>query len=666
MSTTCTTSTFAGLAAAVLLLGGASLVAGDPPAPAASLQHGSQQHEQHEEEGYAAAKARVQEPDAIEAAFPLESYRPETTATLRLWTGVRGATIRIFRVGPEPQLTVGDKTMEGVPVTPSRRFASLRPGSTLAIPLGDWPSGLYFAKLTAPGKTGFAPFVVRPARLGVSRVAVVLPTRTWQAYNFRDDDADGRSDTWYAMQGQQHARLGRPFLNRGVPPHFRRYDLRFLRWLHRTGRQVDVLSQAELDGATGAGLARAYDLIVFPGHHEYVTRGEYDAVEGFRDRGGNLIFLSANNFFWRIDLKGRAIVRVAKWRDLGRPEASLLGVQYSGNDRGEHRAPWLVRPAAASSWIFRGVELGPRNAFSTARIEIDAVAPSSPRGTMVLADAPDLLGPGMTAQMTYYETERGAKVFSAGAFTLAGSIREPGVQRLLANLWERLARVKGTSEAGLRPAIGLPKGDSLPAGTLRGLAHTLQQYPTVELASDVERAEAERLLAEMEAAVEPWRDPAVAAAAGFDTRRPKRAAEDTSTMWLHAESRDYHHDVAYLDPARPDTLIYADMPGRPLVLVGVMFSMPRGLEGSSPGGPITRWHWHNVCASAVKRGLKPRSDGSCPAGTSLHGGSEMLHAWFTGDLRSAYAIHAPVHELCTAGALPAATCDHGAHGHGSM
>jgi hypothetical protein len=45
----------------------------------------------------------------------------------------------------------------------------------------------------------------------------------------------------------------------------------------------------------------------------------------------------------------------------------------------------------------------------------------------------------MTAHMTYYETPAGAKVFSAGAFTLAGSVRQPAVQRLLANLWERLA-----------------------------------------------------------------------------------------------------------------------------------------------------------------------------------------------------------------------------------
>jgi hypothetical protein len=44
----------------------------------------------------------------------------------------------------------------------------------------------------------------------------------------------------------------------------------------------------------------------------------------------------------------------------------------------------------------------------------------------------------MSGQMTYYELPNGAKVFAAGAFTLAGSIRQPPVQRLLANLWERL------------------------------------------------------------------------------------------------------------------------------------------------------------------------------------------------------------------------------------
>ena len=438
MATTRITSTVVGLAVTIVLLVPASAPGEHIPAAAQHAEHDHEENE-YEEEGYAAAKARHQEPDAIEAAFPLESYRPGATAVLRVWTPTRGATIRVFHVGPERQLTVGNNEMEGVPVNEPHRVATLRSGTKIAIEIGDWPSGLYFAKLTSPGRVGFAPFIVRPKRLGEHRVAIVLPTRTWQAYNFRDDGGDGQGDTWYATQGHLQSGLGRPFLNRGVPPHYRQYDVRFLRWLHQTGREVDVLSQAELDGTTGARLAAAYELLVFPGHHEYVTEGEYDAVEGFRDRGGNLIFLSANNFFWRIDLQGRTMTRVAKWRDLGRPEASLLGVQYIGNDRGEHRGPWLVGPAAADSWIFEGVQLKYGNELSNAGIEIDAVAPSTPRGTRVLAVVPDLLGPGLTAHMTYYETKAGAKVFAAGAFTLAGGIRKPAVQRLMANLWERLA-----------------------------------------------------------------------------------------------------------------------------------------------------------------------------------------------------------------------------------
>ena len=52
-------------------------------------------------------------------------------------------------------------------------------------------------------------------------------------------------------------------------------------------------------------------------------------------------------------------------------------------------------------------------------IEIDRTSPDSPKGVQVIAEIPDLFGPGFTAQMTYYETKGGAKVFAAGAFTLA-------------------------------------------------------------------------------------------------------------------------------------------------------------------------------------------------------------------------------------------------------
>jgi hypothetical protein len=195
----------------------------------------------------------------------------------------------------------------------------------------------------------------------------------------------------------------------------------------------------------------------------------------------------------------------------------------------------------------------------------------------------------------------------------------------------------------------------LPPGALRGPENALHQYPTISLATPAERAAARRLLAEMRSAASEWRDPGAAAAAGFDTHTARRRV--ATVGYLHAEHRRWSGDRIYLDPARPEALIYANIPGRRrLVLVGMMFSMPRGVHGRTPGGPITRWHTHRVCTRGNRRGLAPRPDGSCPPGTTSRQGSEMLHAWFTRDLRSAYAIHAPERELGVAGLLPAAYC----------
>jgi hypothetical protein len=383
----------------------------------------------------------------VEAAFARESYAPHSSATLVVSSRARGITLQLFRVGSEPVRTKGNSQMRGVAVTRPARIGSSSGRRVLRVDVGEWDSGLYFARLIATdGRVGFAPFVVRPSRLGTHRVAVVLPTFTWQAYNLHDDDGDGKGDSWYAAWKKTTARLGRPFLNRGVPYNFRRYDLPFLRWLALTGRKVDYLSDSDLDSAASSGaLASAYDLIVFPGHHEYVTKREYDLIEGYRDLGGNLAFLSANNFFWKVVKRGNTIEKIAQWRDLGRPEAALIGVQYRGNDRGTHRAPWIVRSAAGASWLFAGTRLRSGSTFGSGGIEIDQTSPASPPGTQILAEIPNLFGPGFTGQMTYYETPAGAQVFAAGAFTLAGSVWNPGVRRIVENLWKRLANGEQTA-----------------------------------------------------------------------------------------------------------------------------------------------------------------------------------------------------------------------------
>lgn len=208
-----------------------------------------------------------------------------------------------------------------------------------------------------------------------------------------------------------------------------------------------------------------------------------------------------------------------------------------------------------------------------------------------------------------------------------------------------------------RPVLHVPVlGAVLPAGSEHGLITRLQQYPDLRLATSAQRAAARRLLDELRATAAPWHSAAAARAAGFDVRRPHRRPGETRVMWFHSENRAWHNDTHYLDPKRPDTLIFADLPNRPLILVGVMISMPRGMRGPTPGGPITRWHSHVVCVEGMKRGLTPLPNGSCPARARRVQGSEMMHVWFTRDLRSAFAVHAPGPELCGQRVMPASAC----------
>jgi hypothetical protein len=369
--------------------------------------------------------------------FLHDSYRPGETARLVLWRGEDDLTVQFFRIGAG-EAGWNHTTMAGAPVSPVVHLGAVEAHRPVPLQIGDWPSGVYFARLRAGDLVGFAPLVVLPSRLGEHGVLVVEPTFTWQAYNFRDDNGDGRGDTWYDSSDTRTVQLDRPFLSRGIPAHFLTYDLPYLQWLARTGKEADFISDSDLDTvAGGAALRRAYTLVVFPGHHEYVTAHEYDAVTGYRNLGGHLMFLCANDFFWRVVRHGDTITRTERWRELGRPEAALIGVQFIRNDRGVHQGPWRVVTTRLWPWLFAGTRLGVGSGFGVGGIEIDHTAPSSPPGTTVVASIPNLMGPGYTAQMTYYQTRAGAEVFAAGAFTLGGS-RDPISGQVLENLWDHL------------------------------------------------------------------------------------------------------------------------------------------------------------------------------------------------------------------------------------
>jgi N,N-dimethylformamidase beta subunit-like protein len=96
--------------------------------------------------------------------------------------------------------------------------------------------------------------------------------------------------------------------------------------------------------------------------------------------------------------------------------------------------------------VFDGTGLREGSAFGFGGIEIDEISAASPRSVQVLAEIPDVLGPGLTAQMSYYETRSGAKVFAAGAFFFQRTIEtSPQTARIVENLWSRLAPLSSRS-----------------------------------------------------------------------------------------------------------------------------------------------------------------------------------------------------------------------------
>jgi hypothetical protein len=374
---------------------------------------------------------------AAEVALDARSYARGEPATVRIATDARSLELRVFGYSPAARgredIRTGARAVGRPFRIDWRRFRDRARLIRLPFVTARTP-GFYFLRVrTQDGRLAYAPFVVRS-------VAVVLPTTTWQAYNFHDSDRDGWGDSWYVRGKTRAVALDRPYASDGLPIHFRDWERPFLNWLRRSGRHVEFLTDDDLARVpTGEALTRRYQLVVFAGHEEYVTAHTFGVVKRYRDLGGNLLFLSANNLFWQVRCRRERCVKVVRFRKRGMPEASVVGVQYVASNDGGRQAPYVLTDSPAVSPVLRGTGLRARDAFGRYGIEIDARSPASPPGVIVLATSPNLIG-GHPAEMTYYETPRGARVFAAGAVSFTSSLSDPAIARLLENVWRRTAR----------------------------------------------------------------------------------------------------------------------------------------------------------------------------------------------------------------------------------
>src|SRR5690242_7585008 len=81
---------------------------------------------------------------ALEASFAARSYAPGATAALRLRGTAPFVRVRLYRAARG-----AEGPLQGAPVSDWQTAAG---AGTIRIRLGEWPSGLYYARVATPGR----------------------------------------------------------------------------------------------------------------------------------------------------------------------------------------------------------------------------------------------------------------------------------------------------------------------------------------------------------------------------------------------------------------------------------------------------------------------------------------------------------------------------------
>jgi len=267
-------------------------------------------------------------------------------------------------------------------------------------------------------------------------------------------------------------------------------DLMMLGYLEREGIPYETLTDHDLHGR-GAGALQGFNTVITGCHPEYPTLQSFSAYNAYARRGGNLMYLGGNGFYWvsalgadrphRLEVRrGDIGVRPYSlpggehtnsldgqkgclWRSRGMSCNTLFGVGFSGQGTGPG-VPYKRTEASRDpnlSWMFAGVEgdLIGEHGFGggASGDEIDRfdVENGSPEGALTLAASighsddygiaiEDLSYPALNtlgtqtnlirSDVVYYVGAGGGAVFSAGSINWYCSLAWDGYENNVARL----------------------------------------------------------------------------------------------------------------------------------------------------------------------------------------------------------------------------------------
>lgn len=375
----------------------------------------------------------------------------------------------------------------------------------------DLRSGIYAAKVSSEGFDFWVPFFVCPKRgTANARIAFLASTATYTVYlNNRGrflslvteryqgrlmvmDEIDSLLVEFPEMglatydrhsdgSGVSYSSRLRPLQN--FRPTGRSWnfniDLFITDWLEHIGEPYDVITEDQLH-EQGMELLSRYAVVLTGSHPEYDSVQMLDAFEGYLRRGGRLMYMGGNGFYWCIahhpTRDGVIEVRRAEggvrawdaepgeyyhsftgeygglWRRNRRAPQRLAGVGFIS--QGFDKCSYYRRQQAASdpriAWAFEGLQeeiLGDFGVLQggAAGLEIDAVDPAlgTPPHALVMARSENhsntyelvaeevlvphgatdaVINPGIHADLTFFETPQGGAVFSTGSIAYSGSL----------------------------------------------------------------------------------------------------------------------------------------------------------------------------------------------------------------------------------------------------
>ncbi|ETW94009.1 MAG: hypothetical protein ETSY1_36760, partial [Candidatus Entotheonella factor] len=200
-------------------------------------------------------------------------------------------------------------------------------------------SGAYAMRLTCGALRETIPFFVRPKPgQPTSTACVLVPTFTYTVYSnysrgvtndaYRERAAAWGAREWTADDHQDYGLSTYNFHSDGsgigyasrlrpmitVRPGFLSYhdprgsglrhlpaDTHLFDWLEAMGHDADVITDHDLH-AEGMELLAPYKVLITASHPEYHTKETLDAITTYTERGGRLMYLGGNGFYWRVAL----------------------------------------------------------------------------------------------------------------------------------------------------------------------------------------------------------------------------------------------------------------------------------------------------------------------------------------------------------------------------